>query len=333
MIRKKNLALFSFLIFLTISVIAAPAYSGADHHDDTAQEKDHAHDEAADSAEDGHDHDHAENHTESTQISDAAASASGIETAEAGPETIDDYVTLTGHISLNQNKSAVIKARFPGIVRSVTKTQGESVKAGETLATVESNESLQVYAVKAPISGIILSRNTNIGDVAGDAALFTITDINELWAELHIFPQDISRIKTGQDITLSSSECEDTQTTTIMATLPIIDAPTQTLLARAVINNIDEHWAPGMSVRGEVVTGRRAVPLAVRTSALQTLEGKKVIFVKEGDEYHARTVETGSSNKTWTEITSGLKTGEHYVSKGSFTVKADIGKSGAAHEH
>lgn len=325
MTNSKKIILLALLSMLTFSVAAPPAFSGEDHRDEST----HADDQGSEAS-----HNHAEDEqSDSTTISDAAAKTSGIALSEAGSAKVDNYITLIGHIALNQNKTAAVRARFPGIVRNVNKTQGERVKAGETLASVESNESLQVYAVKAPIDGIILARNTNIGDVAGDAALFTIADIDELWAELHIFPQDISKVKEGQDIILSSAECEDTQSTKIMSTLPIIESSTQTLLARAAIKNIDGHWAPGMSVRGDVITGTREAAVAVKTSALQRMEGQQVVFVKEGNRYLARPIKIGITNKDWTEITDGLKAGEQYVSEGSFTVKADIGKSGAAHEH
>lgn len=297
---------------------------GHDHGKEETAEEGHS---------DEHGHGHEEGPTDRTKISDAAAKASGIAMLEAGPAKVSEYVALTGYVAINQNKMAVVKGRFPGVVRDVKKTQGEAVKAGEILASVESNESLQVYSVKAPIDGMILSRNTNIGDVAGDAVLFTIADINELWAELHIFPQNIGKVKPGMDIILSSSECADRQEAKIISTLPIIEASTQTLLARVNINNLDDHWSPGMSVRGDVVVNSREVPLAVKTSAIQRMEGQQVVFVKEGENYIMRPVKIGMGNKEWTEIIEGLKPGEKYVSEGGFTVKADIGKAGAEHAH
>lgn len=290
----------------------APSFAGMHGH-----EEEHAHDDESDSAE----------------ISPSAAKVSGIVTSVASAAQIKDTITLSGRVVLNQNRTALVKARFPGIVRSVKKAQGESVEEGEVLATVESNESLQVYPVKSPITGTVLARNSNIGDTAADAPMFTIADMRELWVELHIFPQDAGKVKAGEAVILSSTECEDVQTSTIHALLPITEASTQTLLARTTVQNLDSHWLPGMSVNADVVVASHEVPVAVKTTAIQRMEGKTVVFVKEGERYEARPVQTGTADAEWTEMITGLDAGEEYVSEGSFIVKADIGKAGAAHEH
>ncbi|MBK8289323.1 MAG: HlyD family efflux transporter periplasmic adaptor subunit, partial [Cellvibrionales bacterium] len=46
--------------------------------------------------------------------------------------------------------------------------------------------------------GTVLSRDTQVGDVAGDAPLFTVADIRELWVELYVFPQDVGKVAVGQ---------------------------------------------------------------------------------------------------------------------------------------
>ncbi len=299
----------------------------------------HAHDEEGHEGEedgaheDEHGHHSEEEPSDKAHLTEKAIENADIQLSQVGNGTINQVLPLTGRITLNQNKTALVKARFTGIVRSVSKTQGESVKAGDILATVEGNESLQVYPVKSPIDGIILSRTTNIGDIADDTPMFTIADMNELWAEFHVFSQDSDRIKSGVPMSVSSSECEKTQQTTIQALLPITEASSQTLLARATIENLDSHWLPGMSVRGDVVINSSDVPLAVKTTALQQMEGQTVIFVKEQESFKMRPVKTGASDKTWTEIIDGLKPGETYVSEGSFTIKAEIGKASAEHAH
>ena len=73
--------------------------------------------------------------------------------------------------------------------------------------------------------------------------------------------------------------------------------------------------------------------LAVRESAVQTMENQSVVFINDGDHYEMKPVQTGVSDGTYIEILSGLSAGDFYVSEGSFTIKADIMKSGAAHEH
>ena len=54
-----------------------------------------------------------------TEITEQAALEAGVKTEKAGPATIGEYARLTGRIMLNRNATADIRARFPGIVKSV----------------------------------------------------------------------------------------------------------------------------------------------------------------------------------------------------------------------
>ncbi len=201
------------------------------------------------------------------------------------------------------------------------------------LASVESNDSLLVYPIKAPIGGVILARNTNIGDVAADQALFVIANLSEVWAEFFVFPKNIEQIKAGQKIRIQNLDGSIKAETIITSLLPVAEASSQTIVVRAVLANTEGLWRSGMSVRGEVVTAEKEVPLAVASLALQRHEGSPAVFVKDKDVYRARHVELGLADRQWTEILSGLEAGDIYVSKNSFVVKADIGKNSAEHEH
>ncbi|MER2520634.1 MAG: efflux RND transporter periplasmic adaptor subunit [Bdellovibrionales bacterium] len=269
---------------------------------------------------------------DSTQIAKDAADAAGIKTEEVGSATVRETIMLTGRITLNQNTTAQVKARFPGIVREVKKGQGESVHKDDVLALVESNDSLQVYPVKAPIGGVILARNTNIGDVAGDQPLFTIANVSDVWAEFHVFPRDIDQIKRGQMVHVTSFEGEHTGQAPIAIMSPIAEASSQTIVARATLPNPEGLWHSGMTVRGDVEVSAKEVLLAVKTTAIQRMENNTVVFVQNGDRYAMRPIKTGLSDNQWTEVLDGLQVGESYVTENSFLIKADIGKAGAKDE-
>lgn len=275
---------------------------------------------------------HAEAPADSTEIPKGAADAAGIKTETVVNANVAETITLTGRITLNQNTTAQVKARFAGIVREVKKGQGETVSAGDVLAMVESNDSLQVYPVKAPINGVILVRNTNIGDVAGDSPLFTIANVSDVWAEFHVFPRDIDRIKNGQMVRVTSFEGQHTGQAPITVLSPLAESSSQTVVARVTLPNTEGSWRSGMTVRGDVMVNEKQVPLAIKTSAIQRMEGESVVFVQEGDRFVKRAIKTGLGDEEWTEVKEGLKAGDTYVSENSFMIKADIGKAGAEHE-
>jgi cobalt-zinc-cadmium efflux system membrane fusion protein len=307
-----------------------------EHGDDHKDDDDHGHEkqgsEDAHGEDDGHGHggEHEEGRTE---IDDDAAKTAGIVVSKAGPATIKDVLTLTGRVVLNRNTTADVKARFPGIVRSVKVNLGQKVSKGQALASVESNESLSVYTVSSPTDGVVLTRNTNVGNVAGDAPIFTIADLSDVWAEFHVFPRDLGKVQEGQMVRVHTLEDRKRIEAPISMLLPTADALSQTVIAVVTIPNAKNAWRAGMSVEGDVHIAESNVPLAIKKDAVQRMENNTVVFVKEGGGYEMRPVTLGKSDGNMVEVREGLKAGEHYVSEGSFIVKADIGKSEAGHDH
>ena len=250
-----------------------------------------------------------------TTIPAAAAKDAGVVVETAGPATIRDVVPLLGTVAMDGNRLASVRARFPGIVRSVSAQLGQKVRAGQALATVEGNESMRTYAVTAPFDGVVLARNTNVGDVAGDGALFEIADLSRVWVE---------RLRTATGDTAAEA--------TIDTILPIATSG-QGVIARVVVPNEDGRWRPGMTVSAEVTVSAREVALAVKESGLQPFRDFTVVFAQVEDTYEVRMLELGDRDGDYAEVLGGLKPGTPYVSDNSFLIRSDIEKSGASHDH
>ena len=73
--------------------------------------------------------------------------------------------------------------------------------------------------------------------------------------------------------------------------------------------------------------------MLVPLSALQTMDGQDVVFVREGETYTARPVTSGVRDSQRAQVLSGLRAGEQVVVAESYLIKADIEKEGAEHEH
>ena len=315
---------------------------GDDHGDDHSEEGDshdeHGHDShKKEDSHDDHGHgggdDHGEHEEGKVEITPDAAKLTGVQFKQAGPDTVAMTTPLTGRIVLNENKTANVRARFPGIVKAVHVNLGDSVEKGQKLATVESNESLNAYIVYAPMDGVILKRETNIGDVTNGKELFVIADLSTVWAKYHIFPRDVPMIKKGQKVDIHTLDEKNRQNAEISMLFPTTDALSQTVIAIAELSNESGVWRPGMTIEGDIKVGEKQAAIAVPRSALQFIEEQQVIFIKEGNTYEPRPVKIGMTGTENVEITSGLKIGETYVSAGSFVIKADILKGTAAHEH
>lgn len=267
-----------------------------------------------------------------TTIPAAIAEEAGVRIEVAGPAVIHDRVPLVGNIALNANRHADIKARFPGIVRTVNVQQGDRVRRGQTLVVVEGNESMRSYPLTAPFDGVVLARNTNIGDVAGDNALIEMADLADVWVELHAIGRDAARLAAGQRVQIDSAT-GDAQGETVIETLLPLATRGQSVIARANLANPEGHWRPGMTVSANVTVSEKEVPLAVKESGLQRFRDFTVVFAQVGDSYEVRMLELGARDGENVEVLGGLKSGTRYVVEQSYLIKADIEKSGASHDH
>lgn len=267
-----------------------------------------------------------------TRIEPAVAEAAGIKTELTGPATIRDELHLMGLVAIDENRQARVRARFPGLVREVRAGLGDTVTAGQALATVESNESLRAYTVTSPIAGVVTARSTNAGDVAGDTVLFEITDLTQVWVDLHAFGAGASKLQAGQPVTIRSSFGELEAEATLDRVLPIAAAGSQSVTARVRLPN-DGRWRPGLAVSADVVVGTKDVPLAVKVAGLQRFRDFTVVFTQVGDTYEVRMLELGARDGEHVEVLEGIAPGIPYVTEQSFLIKADVDKSGASHDH
>jgi cobalt-zinc-cadmium efflux system membrane fusion protein len=206
------------------------------------------------------------------------------------------------------------------------------VTRGDVLGRIETNESLRPLAIEAPISGLIVNRNIQVGQVTGSEPLFVITDLDEVWVQLDVFGRQLSRVRAGQRVTIMSLD-GSTYEGTIDFVSPLVAHGSQSVRARVPLDNPDGALRAGQFVSARVVVAETEVPLAVRRDALQTYRDFDVVYAKVGDTYEVRMLELGRRNGEYVEVLGGLNVGEIYVSANSYLIKADIEKSGASHDH
>lgn len=280
-----------------------------------------------------------------TKIETTVANALEIATDIAGPVVLQETINVFGQIVANTERVSQLRARFAGVIKSVKVSTGDMVRKGQTLATVESNESINMYTIKAPISGMITQRNANPGEQTNDQPLFVITDTSTVWLDLSIFPADINRVKVGVPVAFaaagseranksqSKSETKSQPAEGKIDFINVIAKANQSVTARVVVDNKDGRFLPGSYVKAKIKVAEHAVPLAVKRSGLQAFRDFTVVYAQVGEEYEVRMLELGRQDDQWIEVLGGLEAGTRYVSENSYVIKADIEKSGASHDH
>lgn len=258
------------------------------------------------------------------------ADSIGIKTVVAATGTLHERIKLYGNLVADPLRLSHIQARYPGLVRSVKPTIGMRVKAGEVIATVESNESLREYPLYSPIDGTLVERHANPGEFTADRVLFSILDERVLELHLQAFPADAARIKKGQAITLQA-DGREAHTSIEYITPRHGDSPT--LEVHAPVDNSAGHWVPNQAVEAWVDIAETPVALRVENRALQGFRDWQVVFIKVGDTYEIRPLELGRSDGTYSEVLGGLNPGDEYVVQQAYVLKADLEKFGASHDH
>jgi len=275
-----------------------------------------------------------EGHAEGVALSDAKVEAAGIELAKASTGVLRDSLLLNGIVQPNQESLVQVTPRFPGIVRDVRKRIGDVVQKGDILAIVESNQSLTPYELKAALAGTVIDRQTTLGEyVSEQKPAFVIADLSAVWVDFSVYRRDLKRVSIGDEVLIDPADGGQPIEAKISYLSPVGSSETQSALARAIVPNREQRLRPGLFITGRLTLSAKKVNVAVKSSALQTVENRTVVFVRNGEKFEARDVEIGDRDKDLVEITFGVIDGETYAARNSFIVKAEMSKGSAEHEH
>lgn len=270
---------------------------------------------------------------EQTTIARAEADAGGIKVATVGPGQVASELEAPGLVRAADGSVAYVSARYPGKVRALRANVGDTVKAGQALASVESNLSLTTYTVASPISGVVLSRQAQAGAGATEGqTLFEVADFSKVWVDVNLFGGQVIEVQPGQRLTVTRLYDGKNTSATIDRILPGTSIASQSAIARAMLDNGNGQWRPGTAVTALIATRSREAALVIPRSAIQTMDGADAVFVRSGETYSARPVKLGETDIDSVEVLDGLRAGEEIVVEQSYLIKADIEKSGAAHE-
>ncbi len=264
-----------------------------------------------------------------------AIERSKLRVAPAGPREIDVYVEAPGEVRLNGERVLHVRPRFGGLVRALPFRLGDAVRTGDTLAVVQSNESLTEFAVIASQSGTVIARDVAVGEmVTTETVMTTLADFSSVWADFAIYPQNAGRVRRGQTAIVRSTSGEDqTETGTISYVGPLLEQDTRVSYGRIVLPNPEGLWRPGLFVNVRVRVDRAAAAVAVPEEAIVRSQFGPAVFRAAGHEFELQPVVVGRTDGVYTEIVAGLEANAPIVVENTFLLKAELGKSEAHHDH
>lgn len=223
----------------------------------------------------------------------------------------------------------LIAARTAATEARIALTQAQS----QVSAAGGGGGGLNRLGIVAPISGQVIARPVVLGQtVAADAELFRVANLSKVSLSLSLKPEDAGRIRPGAQVTVSASGRSATAKVSFVS--PALDPQTRLVPAIASLDNGGNLWRVGEAVTASVQLAGDGGPSTVRvpSTAVQTVEGRTVVFVRNASGFKATPVQLGDTAGDTVLIRSGLSGRERIATVGSFTLKAELGKSEAAHE-
>ncbi|MEH1872107.1 efflux RND transporter periplasmic adaptor subunit [Nostoc sp.] len=176
-----------------------------------------------------------------------------------------------------------------------------------------------LVTVTAPISGKVADREVTIGQTFNDAGgkLMTIVNDSRLFATANIYEKDLSRVKTGQRVTLKVASMPDRIFSGRISRIgTAVEGETRIVPVQAEIENSSGQLKPGMFAELEVLTDQTSSAIsAIPTSAVVDANGKKVVYVQNGNAYQTVEVTLGQTSGDMVEVKSGLFEGDMIVTQ------------------
>jgi cobalt-zinc-cadmium efflux system membrane fusion protein len=272
-------------------------------------------------------------------LSQRAQEIAGISIATARRRALQKTVELPGRVGYNEDRLMHITPRYAGVARSVAVRQGRYVRAGDTLAIIESNQSLSSYVVAAPFAGYIVEKHVVPGEhVAAEREMFVLADLSRVWMNCDVFASNMEYVKTGARAVVRSAGARRSDTGTVSYVAPWFNSATNSGLVRIVLSNRDKQWRPGMFIRARISVSLEDSVVAIERDAVQRLDGEVVVFRPgPAGSFISTPVTLGRVGGRYVEVARGLREGERYVAGGAFEIKAAIVTSGmdphAGHGH
>ena len=223
----------------------------------------------------------------------------------------------------------LIAARTAAIEASIAYRQAQS----QVSAAGGGGGGLNRLGIVAPIGGQVIARPVVLGQtVAADTELYRIANLGRVSLALNLKPEDAGRVRPGNVVMVTAPGRQTSARISFVS--PALDPETRQVPVIATLDNRGGQWRVGEPVSASVQLSGSGGSSAIRvpTTAVQTVEGKSVVFVRTPKGFQATPVTLGDAAGDTVIVRSGLTGREQIATTGSFTLKAELGKGEAAHE-
>jgi len=224
------------------------------------------------------------------------------------------------------NKRDVARAQLTVNKAKIAQAQAEVEKDEASLKQFE--EQLSYTTITAPIDGVVLSRDVEVGDAvssilvlgSGATLVMTLGDTSEVYVKGKVDESDIGKVYLGQPARIRVETFKDKTFTghvTKISPMGVEKDNVTTFEVRVSINNPGGELKAEMTANAEILLDEHHNVLMIPESALLYDKDKNasvdIPFPSGKDGMKKVPVTIGISNGVKTEIAAGLKQGDQVV--------------------
>lgn len=273
----------------------------------------------------------------------------GLVTSDYTASAVIGSYSSYGQAAVKVGASSVITAEASGKVSGFNWLVGDTISSGDRICTLtgdsvdnqienarisvsnastsleNAQENLEDYSITAPISGTVVTKTAKAGDKiegGSNSTLCVIYDLSYLEMTMAIDELDISSVEVGQEVRITADAVEGKTYTGVVTEVSVAGTTSGGITTYPVTVRIDDTdgLLPGMNVDAEIVVSSAEDVLAIPSAAVN--RGDTVLITADSpsaanaldqeapEGYVYVAVETGTSDDSYIEITSGLQEGD-----------------------
>ena len=239
--------------------------------------------------------------------------------------TNDQAAVRSAQASLitSQTSSSVNGTNAQGLQASTIADAAAAAKAAhaavETAQGQVANYQAQIAkaTIVSPVTGIVVNRNLNPGEYPGSRTIFTVQELDRVYADLNASSADTFAIPVGAQVNVSISGSGKQYQSKVYAVLGQVTPGSTDFTVQTIIDNPDERLQAGLPVSATIALPK-ITGIAIPTTAFLDDSHTSIMTVEDGDDgpvAHQTTVHERTSDGT-TSIVTGIAVGTKIVSNG-----------------
>jgi HlyD family secretion protein len=239
-------------------------------------------------------------------------------------QTVLDDAQRAVDVSISQVASAQAQAK------SNAPSGSDTALAQAALAQAEAGQQLAIAKlaqgkVLAPSSGVLISRDVEVGDIVQPGkALMVLAANGQTQLLIQIDEKNLSKIAVGQAAIGSADAFANQRFDASVAYInPGVDATRGSVEVKLAVDKPPSYLRQDMTVSVDIETARRTAAVVIATSALEDAgTDKPWVLVVRGKHAVKQFVTLGLQGDTRVEVLQGIAAGEGVVPKSKTGVKS-----------